>query len=492
MYKILIAEDEEIEREALVQIIAKAKLPIHRILQCNNGQSAIDLYKQEQPDLLLFDINMPLVSGLEAFREIKKQAKKDVTCLILTSYDYFSYAQEAIKLGVEDFILKPAKPNQIIESVSKALETLQVVNNVQVQSSSLIRRLSDMQPLLEKECMYMILMRQNDIEIQKSFKILNIVMREALCFVMKEEEEENIASFINHMEEMGNRILKGYSNHMIVLYIISNYTIQAEVIQNSILYLKQQGIHPNSIGIGCIVNEIGKLYESYQVACKDYEQKTIKDELLKVNNSTIFIDVWSKRIFKAFGEDDCNQIIQEYVNELLSLPKIEWDQVNQAIVKTFIQMCALNYQLLLDEKDSNMIHIQEDAEPKIISIELIHAFNGLFHPIQMMRYGNVNSIVKKTHEYIQKNYNKPISLNDLAKEFEVTPSYISRLLNQNQGKNFTDIINDYRIKKAKQLIQSHHQLKDIAFEVGFKSQSYFTKIFKKNVGMSPKEYSSLF
>ena len=121
MYRVLIAEDEQIEREMLMQIVSAHFSTIDQIIPAENGQQAVDLFDQYQPDLILMDINMPLKSGMEALREIRQIAKKAFVCIILTSYNDFSYAQDGIRLHVDDYILKPAEDAQIIASISAGI-----------------------------------------------------------------------------------------------------------------------------------------------------------------------------------------------------------------------------------------------------------------------------------------------------------------------------------------------------------------------------------
>ena len=109
-----------------------------------------------------------------------------------------------------------------------------------------------------------------------------------------------------------------------------------------------------------------------------------------------------------------------------------------------------------------------------------------------MKYQKLDHISKKAIDYIKANYMKQISLNEVAEELDVSPSYLSRMLSNNNGKSFVEILNDIRIKEAKKLIRQGIILKEVAFHVGFRSQSYFAKAFKKAVGISPKEYRNLF
>lgn len=171
---LLIAEDEKIERDYLKMMIEKADLPIEHIYTAANGQEAIQIYSEHPCDIILMDINMPMKSGLEALKEIRAMKVKDSICFILTSYDYFSYAKEAIRLHVEDFILKPADIHIIIENLSKAVGILKSHKNQQMQTSALVEKINHTKPFLLNECAHLILTGQDEIMIQQHLKLLNI------------------------------------------------------------------------------------------------------------------------------------------------------------------------------------------------------------------------------------------------------------------------------------------------------------------------------
>ena len=103
MYKILIIEDEQIERETLYKILHD-NFTLKGLYMAKNGKEALDVFEREKPEIVLADINIPGINGLEVIRRIKQQ-QQDTSFLVLSSYNYFEYAQEAIRLGVSDFIL---------------------------------------------------------------------------------------------------------------------------------------------------------------------------------------------------------------------------------------------------------------------------------------------------------------------------------------------------------------------------------------------------
>lgn len=136
--------------------------------------------------------------------------------------------------------------------------------------------------------------------------------------------------------------------------------------------------------------------------------------------------------------------------------------------------------------------LREEDQYQNLEISLHYIFKNLFTILNNERYQESSILAKKAMAYIKQNFRKQINLNDLAKHLEVTPYYVSKIIKTSFGRNYTDVLTDTRIEAAKQLLKEHHRVKEIAFEVGFQNPSYFAKIFKKKVGLAPKEYQEFF
>lgn len=120
MYKLLIVDDEYIIRKGILSFVNFKELNIYKVLEAEDGKAALEIFKEELPELILADINMPKMNGLE-FSASCKAIKPDVKICIVTGYDYFDYAQTALKLGVDDYILKPASKKDISEVLGKLI-----------------------------------------------------------------------------------------------------------------------------------------------------------------------------------------------------------------------------------------------------------------------------------------------------------------------------------------------------------------------------------
>ena len=223
MYRVLIAEDEQIEREMLMQIVSAHFPTIDQIIPAENGQQAVDLFDQYQPDLILMDINMPLKSGMEALREIRQIAKKAFVCIILTSYNDFSYAQDGIRLHVDDYILKPAEDAQIIASISAGIEKLQQEWNMHASIRELLRQNEDVSSLLESECVFAIINQKEEKVIARYFQMARMSARYAFCLVAEVEEDNILVAQIRGIiEDAGYACMEARLSGCQILYVFSS------------------------------------------------------------------------------------------------------------------------------------------------------------------------------------------------------------------------------------------------------------------------------
>lgn len=495
MYKVLIVEDEMIERDSLKSMISTFDLDISKVETAQNGQEGLNLFRIFQPDIILADINMPKLSGLDMIEQIRKE-NKNVVCLVLTSYDYFSYAQRAIRLGVEDFILKPADKETVKKSITKAIEKLYRNKNTYIQTSSLVQKMNQIKSLLESECFYAILTRQDESKLIESFKMYGINVSSGICFVFNDKMlvSEIINNFRKDIEDIGNVCIQGNINEMTVLFVISNH--QTTKADTEVL---EQLIHTHKLkrynyAVGGFKKDAVGLYTSYEEALynlrsygQDKKEVVYKDS--EENLLISFADTWAKNFVDGIDNDE-QELIKEFCQEVLQYEKDKINTVMNLVIHQMVDEIENKYNLLIeiDKIDTQVVN----GNYQSMEITLTQMLNKILKPVKSIKYQNSSHLLKKAMKFIDKNYKKPISLNDLADELNVSSFYISKLFSKESGQNFTEIVNDMRIKEAKRLIKNDYSFKEVAYNVGFGSQSYFTKIFKKKVGMSPKEYRNMF
>ncbi len=483
MFQLLIVEDEKIEREYLKSIIEEEDVPICNISTASNGEEAINLCKENDFDIIFLDIEMPLKNGLDALKEIRKIERKESICFVLSSYSTFQYAQQAIQLHVEDFILKPSSKKDILDHVVKACNELLVRKNSNLQMNALVNKMNTIFPILEKQLAMSILLGKSDIEIQKQFKLQNIYMKSGICFLFDiHTDVAMILNIKNSIEEQGLSCLCVDFEPYQVMFIIASFILNQEDIER----LKERiGRFTDEFSYGSIATDNQLLLVSYKNA----------DEMMKHNRnkerSNIEYQSCIKSMFILYEENKEDELrieIQKLTRSIIQKESFKKDNGKKYLLR-IIEFIKKE----LGENHPNYKLNKEDfLTTKITEMDLNYQFNNLFQDITTKKMQGLDHITKETIQYVKKNYMRQISLQDVADKLQVTPSYISRILNKQLKKSFTDIINEYRVQEAKRLIKNGVVLKEVAYQTGFRSQSYFTQIFKKTTGISPRDYQNLF
>ena len=152
MFKLLIADDEPLMRRGIRSLIDMSDLKIEEIFEAETGEEALQIFEKTQPEIVLLDINMPKIDGLTAAKKIK-QIAPNTKIAIITGYNYFDYAQMAIKIGVEDYILKPISKSDVSEIIAKLVYLLQV-DKKNLETERLLQRILEREEVDESRDNY--------------------------------------------------------------------------------------------------------------------------------------------------------------------------------------------------------------------------------------------------------------------------------------------------------------------------------------------------
>lgn len=501
MYKVLVVEDEEIERKALVALLKKRFSGSLIVYNAANGLAALEILKDEEVHIIISDINLPGINGLETIA-FAKRMNKDIISLVLTSYNYFEYAKEAIKLGVEDFILKPVAVDKMCDTIYQIINKIDRKKNEKNQTTQLVLKMKEIKPIMESDCIHSIVQNARPEEIRKYFSLLNIAPKYGFCLVFQEDsfQSHQVRLFINEIEDLGCCCMKDsyYEVHVLFIFSLANLSTQDMVIFESLIKKYFYGL--NQIGIGDICENYDSFYESYVSAIKNIGQE-IK---LRVNdhkddlsiNYQHDIERLCQNLIKDFFKFDTLSI-QRSVNlfylEIVYLDKELLFKMVRNFNKTLINLFNQEFNSNIDLDDKEYLIKLDNVDPNCDLLDKINDFvESLVKMIEKVNISSSNILVKKALAYISLNYKKPITLNSVATYLGVTPFYISNLLSTHTSKNFTDLITEYRIDRAKEMLKENYQIKEIASELGFRSHNYFSKVFKKVTGLTPKEYKSKF
>ena len=497
--KIVIADDEEIILKWMKKNV-ELLFPEHEVAAiCTNGKQALDCCREFMPDILFTDIRMPVMDGMELLKQLKTEGKLPYT-IILSAYDDFSYAREALKLGVKEFLLKSEIVKEELENCIQRAE--EVLKNIENQADIQAEKKGEVKEFLEN-------FLRDDVRITPEILLDWERLWGGNYFTIMLLRNANKTLNMNRVEEITDFFFQEKKQKVFcVLRKDSEALLLAEVGESEIEKLSL-GIFETFISFGnsCIslnAGEIGKdcedLKKIYKQAEKaaDYQQFYEKTGVLNyacVKETGKEGQIWEVR-FKGeeeiWMEHDYDRAL-ENMQEIFDMFRKEMPDM--ALVRHLLLDFILNiYWNHLDETQRKKFSIDE-----FILISHCKSIRELEHRVlvYMKQFVEVlkasrpvySEAVCKVIQYIEENYRENISLEELAKHVHMNKSYLSHLFKKETEKNIYTYLLDFRMEKAKKLlIETKQSVYQTGCLVGIPDSAYFSKVFKKNTGMTPLEF----
>lgn len=533
--KVFLVEDEMVIRRGIKNSIDWEKEGYIFCGEASDGELAYPMIIKEKPDILITDIRMPFMDGLELCKLVKKELP-NIKILILSGYDEFDYAKEAIRLGVTEYLLKPISSRQLLEALNGVSES--------------IRREKEDKDLVRK---YMEEMRENtEHEKQKFFEQMiagNLSMADALetgkkyemnlsagmynlllfRFTLGEENRksgellgeaeyaiEKLTERLEYVFEF-QRGVEGWA----FLLMADNEEQMSERVKELSKDLEEIMKNYSTIayfgGIGQPVARLRELEESFREAERALAARftmelnriiSVEDIRMAQNVDTLDdIEITSfgeiektrtmlEKFLNNGAEDEIDEFVDVYINEL---PEENLKSVlmrQYIIMDAYIVMMSFcekiegiegEMQAQSEELKNSMKTSQTLEEIKNYIRMLLKKIIGVRDTISGRRYSDIIEIAK---DQIRKTYmSDEISLNTIAAEVGMSPSYFSSIFSKEMGKTFVEYLTEIRMDRAKELLMcSSMKTSEIGYEVGYKDPHYFSYIFKKTQNCTPKEF----
>lgn len=510
MIKVLVADDELLVRIGLRTTIEWEKNGFTIVGEAKNGKEAVELFDKFDADILITDIRMPVIDGLEVIKRIKEK-KKDLKSIILTHYDDFSYAQEAIKLGASEFILKNNLSSENLLLILKKLSEEMVPNKINNTRS--LTKTDHLYYALEKAVLsniskidYQELMSINtDIQFFPYF----FIAYGKICYnddsdydVSNNEFFKNLSNVFISKENVRQAMMM-VEDHLIYLYNINFKTDNHKKEQEEIIHILKRNIKQFfdldiSFGVSPARSKLLDIPELVTGGKKAYERCFFSENKLIHYDQSIEkildenIKIKPDKIRKYLDQSDIEGLYA-YIEERFD--KIFTTYNKMEVRKLFIDFISLA-QIIHQEKFAEE-EVINDAKFKYINFDKLADFKaikvyvkGVYHFISMKNEDQGYSYyINKSIQYIKENYERNITLDEVAEYSQISKSYLSLLFKQETGINFSVFLINYRIDKSKKYMkESHYKIYEIAEKVGFDNPYYFSKVFKEKVGISYKDY----
>lgn len=529
--KVFLVEDEVIIRSGVKKSINWEQEGYEFVGEASDGELAYPMILKEKPDILITDIRMPFMDGLELSRLVKKELP-DIKILILSGYDEFEYAKKAIKIGVTEYLLKPISAAKLTEVLNAVAETIRQENE---EKNLLETYFAEMRENTERDKMRLFekllmgdLSMGEILEAGERFGMnlgascYKIVLFKILANLENHVYAEQMVDACSSVEQAASMMegvyvfQRGVEGWAFLLTAQDEKSMEESA---KILYqnLKQAMKNYTQLeyfgGIGSTVPRIRSLKQSFReadrafaarfveeanqiISQKEFE-KSQMEEGLKMQG-VVQIGK-SREMMQKFLSNGTREEVKAFSDAYIS--RIEEENIRSTMVRQYVVIDVCIVILSFCERISSANRLQEEAEELQKMMQKIHSLSEIKKYVVRLlneaielrdaesgrRYSDLIAAAKKE---IENHYmTEEISLNTVAISVGMSPSYFSSIFSKEAGKTFVEYLTEVRIEKAKEFLMcSSMKTSEIGYEVGYKDPHYFSYIFKKVQGCSPKEY----
>lgn len=497
MKKVMLVEDEEFILQGLGSIIDWKSLSLQVAGMAHNGNEALELYEKEPVDIVVTDISMPVMDGLELLRQLRKQDQR-VRFIILTGYDDFEYARTAIRLDVENYILKPIDE---VELERALLESLEKLDEIDRKSTAHINEKARLVQLLGG--------RLSGEEARQYLRSIGLVKTRACLYaaIMKIDtasmKEVKLSDVILSLQELSGQLRVFHLPGEGLLLLLQADTNDASLARQFFLELQSEIESRFSllsfISVGGAVRELDRLPEGYQEAkrlqkylmidgygsCVDtayVEDRTYTD-------SSPDTELLHRLICRKDKEAAVNYLEDLFINNARKDASVDTLYQTSIQIALFLNGMKKEYNLMdrkelrnLSELIEGVYRAEDLYEVKAVFIAEIIGIIDCLH----QEDSQYTPVVRQIMAEVRKNYREDMNLKTLAYKYHMNTSYLGQIFQKEVGCSFSQYLSNTKNSIAKDLIlNTNRKINDIAREVGYPDTSYFYRKFKQCYGVSP-------
>ena len=544
MLKTFLVEDEVVIREMIKKMIPWEQYGFELAGEAADGEMALPLILKSKPDLLITDIKMPFMDGLTLCRLVKKELP-DIRIVILSGYDDFNYAKQAISIGVEDYLLKPITKNAFIERLKEIHNRYEHEKTQREYYEKFRLEMQEYEKNASRDFFETLVRADSDLaELYRRADKLNLdIVAEAynILIFTPDTSEGNYNSYEECSDweaEVQDKINTYFLNHPVAILFrhqVFSYAILVKGQKDTIEKNTEECVKAIQdimdqterrtdwfIAVGKSADRLSMLGHSYRTAVRansfrylydghilDYQSLEAQKEnpsdsrredsvqLRNVNINALNPAILQKFLSSGLAEE-VDDFIRDYFNAIGQEPMGSLVFRNYVVLNVRFSVLSFLKKLGCDDSEISGQEMENIMDETGKTIEAAVAYCGkiLKKAIELRdeNAGDQNrSVLKLAVDFIDHNYmDEEISLNKAAHVANVSANHFSALFSQNMGQTFTEYLTDLRMSKAKELLRcTAMRSSEIAGEVGYKDAHYFSYLFKKTQGMTPSEYRKM-
>ena len=524
MYRILIADDEGIMVESLKMIILR-NFDSCTVETAKTGREAIEKAEYTHPDIIFMDIQMPGINGIQALKEIRR-FNQTALVYVISAYDKFDYAKEAIALGAEQYLMKPVAKKVVIDTVQKAIDRVDEMRRQRSDRLRVQEKLETVIPVVENGLISNMLIK-SDWQDAGHFRQL-LELTEEYGFVMifrfgTTDREKGMVTPVGVSVQAQDfysefrAIVKSFL-HCIIGGIISDHIVVVVPREKEELTYEErvQGIEDARaivsrleqkldvsfrVGIGR-VHRLEEMRSSYLEAGRALNES---DSHVVHTNDIVSHGVYEggfpgdleKEMFLQLSRGDVEGM-QRSANGFF-----DWMLQQKNAGKDTLRLKILEFVLVAEKNgfDEGAVNYRFESRRDYLSEIMGLSYSedlrewflahmtDICRQIRDQKNTQSENAVTKAKAYIQENFDHEISLDDVSKEVNISPYYFSKLFKEESGENFIEYLTRIRMERARQLLlDPSYTVKEISSMTGYADPNYFSRIFKKQTGMTPREF----
>lgn len=508
--RLVIVEDEIRIREGLIHLLNNLNRDIEVVGVAENGAEGLEVAKLCLPDLIITDIRMPMMDGLKMLEQLHERC---VPCkaIVLSAYSEFAYAQQAIKLGVSEYLIKPIAPDELLQAIKNIEAQLDHERSRKAQSPQQFRTLKNifysilLGSMVMDDDLHAFLKSAYKLDSNGTYAIMDIYLganypqcNQALCSEMSIllEGASFGYSFVEHPQ--GGEL-------MLILYGMENPDATERYMQH--LFISQiKSIAEYDMASGWVrFGGLGKMREHLAKLrkCLDWSMIFGKKALIaypavdsiQFESLPYPIELESKAKTElcALEYEKLSETFSSFINHLKAriYSPVEVKETTIRFLWAIISVMKETDHSISDQLEQQTL--METIVTAITWSELSSALKMLQDALHKIRHEQVSSMpIRRAKSMVHECYNQGITLEVIACKLNLTPEYLGALFHKEVGETFSSYIKNYRVKKAKGLlIGTEMKIYDISSAVGYSDSKYFSRVFRETTGQHPAQFRKL-
>ena len=532
MNRLYIADDEALSREGLASFIKHNFSDIEVVGQADNGITALDEILAKKPDVVLTDVKMPGLDGIALSKRLRGLMPQ-LKIVFISGYDDVSFIKSALKVEAVDYIIKPIDLDELTRVLVKVVDIIKTEDTQKKRIVEMEKQLLQSMPALRQRFFAMIIKstdrngqnsKSSEKELRRRMEFLGIDLPYegrfiAACVKIENieklsydsEREWQLLSFgiLNVFQESVDKYVRGYAfeteygEFAAILCFDGDYENSLFELADTIDSNLKRALGVEIImGIGCEVESISRIGDSWKGAHASVKKKMFlgasrtvsMDTIAENNNAVINEDVFNE--LKELLHQASYELIKNRLSELFTMMEREsTEEYRTNCAQLLFQ--AMRFVLETDMNNSGSEQNQLKAINEIMGAETKEQMRAnvqdyyavICRQIDNVRSGRTRNVVSKIKNIIESRYSEALTINDIASEIFLTPTYVCLIFKEDTGMTLNEYITGVRMRHAKELLETTtDKLDEIAWKVGYSDASYFSKLFKRYEGELPSKF----